>query len=46
MKNRKIYSIIALIIALILLFIGIREKEFIAYFNKAKIICTQCIGIG
>ena len=46
MKNRIIYSIITLIIALILLSIGVHRKEFESYYNKAKMICTQCIGIG
>ena len=26
--------------------IGVHRKEFESYYNKAKMICTQCIGIG
>lgn len=44
-KNKK-YSIIAIVIALIFILIGINKKEFEAYYSKAKMICTQCIGIG
>ncbi|MBR4569554.1 MAG: hypothetical protein IKO19_02635 [Candidatus Riflebacteria bacterium] len=44
-KN-KVFSIIFIILALILIFVGINKKEYEIYFRKAVNICTQCIGIG
>ena len=46
MKNRKVYLTISLIIALALIVAGINRKEFETYFERAKMICMQCIGIG
>jgi hypothetical protein len=44
-KN-KVFSIIFIVLALILILVGINQKEYEIYFRKAVNICTQCIGIG
>ena len=41
-----IFSVIFIILALILVFIGIRKEEYKNFYEKARNICTQCIGIG
>ena len=45
-KKRKIYSVIFIVLALILCFVGVNKGEFNKYYQKAINICTQCIGIG
>ena len=44
--KKKVFSIIFIILALILIFVGINKKEYENYYRKAINICTQCIGIG
>ena len=44
--KKKVFSIIFIVLALILIFVGINKKEYEIYFRKAVNICTQCIGIG
>ena len=45
-KKSKIFSVIFVVLALILCFVGINKEEYNKYFRKAINICTQCIGIG
>ena len=45
-KKSKILSVIFVVLALILCFVGINKGEYKKYFQKAINICTQCIGIG
>ena len=44
--KKKVFSIIFIVLALILIFVGINKKEYEIYFRKAVNICTQCIGVG
>ena len=44
--KKKVFSIIFIVLALILIFVGINKKEYEIYFRKAVNICTQCIGRG
>ncbi len=41
-----ILPLITLLLALILMFIGFRNGEHRSYFQKAVMVCTQCIGLG
>jgi hypothetical protein len=45
-KKRKIFSVIFIVLALILVFIGIGKEEYKKFYEKARNICTQCVGIG
>ncbi|HNX74244.1 MAG TPA: CD1871A family CXXC motif-containing protein [Candidatus Rifleibacterium sp.] len=42
----QVSTIITLLLALILIFIGFSNGEHRSYFQKAVMICTQCIGLG
>lgn len=48
MKNerKKWPAILIIVLSLILIFIGYSNKEHASYFQKAVMICTECIGIG
>lgn len=39
-------SVIIVVLAVILLFIGYQNGEHKSYFQKAVMVCTQCIGLG
>ncbi len=39
-------AIIIIVLALILVFAGFKNGEHKSYFQKAILICTQCIGLG
>ncbi|GAB1353914.1 MAG TPA: CD1871A family CXXC motif-containing protein [Candidatus Rifleibacterium sp.] len=39
-------QIIILLAALVLMFIGFKNGEHRSYFQKAILVCTQCIGLG
>ena len=43
---KKITIVILLIISFIFIFCGVMRKEYIDVYNKAKLICFECIGIG
>ena len=45
-KKKKVVSIVAIVIAVVLMIAGYNRNEFQTYFAKAVQICTQCIGIG
>jgi hypothetical protein len=45
-KAKKYMWLIALIAALILCGYGIYRGEAVSVFEKARIICLECIGIG
>ena len=47
-KNRSsiIPTVVAFIIALALVVVGYRNNEHKSYYQKAILICTQCIGLG
>ncbi|MDD3002003.1 MAG: CD1871A family CXXC motif-containing protein [Candidatus Riflebacteria bacterium] len=42
----KLPAVIIAVLALLLIFIGIKNGEHLSYFNKAVMVCTQCIGLG
>ncbi len=42
----SILPLITLLLALIMMFIGFRNGEHRSYFQKAVMVCTQCIGLG
>ncbi len=48
MNNKKkiIFSVISIIVAFIMIFVGIYRNEYDDYYRKAIMICMQCIGIG
>ncbi|MFZ5949762.1 MAG: CD1871A family CXXC motif-containing protein [Candidatus Rifleibacteriota bacterium] len=39
-------AIIIIVLALVLMFAGFKNGEHKSYFQKAILICTQCIGLG
>lgn len=47
-KNPKLplSTLLVLILALIMMFIGYSNGEHRSYFQKAILVCTQCIGLG
>ena len=45
-NKKRIVSIVAVVIAVLLMIAGYNRNEFQTYFAKAVQICTQCIGIG
>lgn len=45
-KKKRIFPVISIIVALIMIFAGIYRNEYDDYYRKAIMICMQCIGIG
>ncbi len=45
-RKLPIPTLIVLLLALILVFIGYNNGEHRSYFQKAILVCTQCIGLG
>ncbi len=45
-KRAKWPAVIVIVLALALMFAGFRNGEHKSYFQKAILICTQCIGLG
>ena len=43
---KKILQIIMFLIAIICIFIGVRNNEYKRVMNKGNIICLECVGIG
>ncbi|MDD3146847.1 MAG: CD1871A family CXXC motif-containing protein [Candidatus Riflebacteria bacterium] len=39
-------TIFVLLVALAMIIIGFRNGEHRSYFQKAVMVCTQCIGLG
>lgn len=44
-KN-KIILISILVVAIVFIFIGINNGDMNELYNKARLICLECIGIG
>lgn len=42
----KTLTYIVIVIALALIIAGYRNGEHLSYFQKAIMVCTQCIGLG
>lgn len=40
------FTIFVLLVALALIVIGFKNGEHRSYFQKAVMVCTQCIGLG
>jgi len=45
-KPIKLSTLLVIIAALLLMFAGFRNGEHASYFQKAVMVCTQCIGLG
>jgi len=45
-KPVKLSTLLIIIVALLLMFAGFRNSEHASYFQKAIMVCTQCIGLG
>jgi len=45
-KTEKTLTFIVIVIALALMIAGYRNGEHQSYFQKAIMVCTQCIGLG
>ena len=45
-KIRKAIAIILLLASVTLIVVGIVSGDFTDVFNKARMICYECIGIG
>lgn len=45
-KTVKLSTLLAIIVALLLMIAGFRNGEHRSYFQKAVMVCTQCIGLG
>ena len=46
MGKRKIFGLIAIIVAAAMIVFGVFREEVVDVFNKAIRICLECIGIG
>ena len=46
MKNRVLKFIIIFAIAILFIGYGVYRQDYIEVFNKARLICLECIGIG
>jgi len=42
----KASTLLVIVAALLLMFAGFRNGEHRSYFQKAVMVCTQCIGLG
>lgn len=42
----KTITIVVLLVAIVLMIIGFNNGEHRSYFQKAVLVCTQCIGLG
>jgi len=45
-KTLKLSTLLVIIAALLLMLAGFRNGEHRSYFQKAVMVCTQCIGLG
>ncbi len=45
-RKPGVLQIIILLAAIALMFIGFKNGEHRSYFQKAILVCTQCIGLG
>lgn len=45
-KPVRLSTLLVIIAALLLMFAGFRNGEHASYFQKAIMVCTQCIGLG
>ncbi|MBU1105903.1 MAG: thioredoxin [Candidatus Riflebacteria bacterium] len=45
-KTLKLSTVLLIVAALLLMFAGFRNGEHLSYFQKAVMVCTQCIGLG
>lgn len=45
-KKPGVLQIIILLAAIAMMFIGFKNGEHRSYFQKAILVCTQCIGLG
>lgn len=45
-RKPGILNIIVLLAAIALMFFGFKNGEHRSYFQKAILVCTQCIGLG
>ncbi len=45
-KSFRLSTLLVIIVALLLMFAGFRNGEHASYFQKAVMVCTQCIGLG
>lgn len=39
-------TLIVLVVSIVFMFVGYYQGEVNSYFQKAVLVCTQCIGIG
>lgn len=39
-------TLLLLVLALLMMFVGHKNGEYKSYFQKAIMVCTQCIGLG
>jgi hypothetical protein len=42
----KLSTLLLIVAALLLMFAGFKNGEHRSYFQKAVMVCTQCIGLG
>ncbi|MBQ3372130.1 MAG: thioredoxin [Oscillospiraceae bacterium] len=45
-KNQKAVRLVLLAVAVLFIFVGIRNGSMNAVINKAIRICTECVGLG
>lgn len=46
MSKKKILSLVIMLIAAAMIVLGVFREETVDVFNKAILICLECIGIG
>jgi hypothetical protein len=45
-RRLKFSTLLLIVAALLLMFAGFKNGEHRSYFQKAVMVCTQCIGLG
>jgi hypothetical protein len=45
-EKPRVAAIVIIIVAILLMFAGFKNGDHLVYFQKAIMVCTQCIGLG